>query len=303
MPTHTLRRLFACLSFLLTTFAFSAGTTGVRADTPRALWVWSTGTIREDPAAQAEFFRFAAAPRGNTAHAITTVYFDGMETADFANPVTVASLRRFLTAAHARHLRVEFLCGEPGWATAAGRPKGLSYVRAVLAFNQASTPAAQYDGFQYDVEPYTLPGWPSAGLQNGLLALLDGANGLIHTSGRPLPLSLAIPRWFGQPQFDFLDRKIIDRTDSVVVMDYVSTPEQFLADPADVLDYAGKKHKAVWIGVETGPVADAPKSTFYALGNTALESMLAAAHPQFQKSSAFRGYAIHHYGAYTALKP
>jgi hypothetical protein len=176
-------------------------------------------------------------------------------------------------------------------------------LNTILAFNRASPPAARYDGFQYDVEPYTLPGWPSPALENGMLSLLDSSNAAIHSAGQHLTLGLAIPRWFGQPQFDYLDRKIIDRADEIVVMDYVTTPQQLVVDPSDILTYASRKHKAVWIGVETGPVSDAPKSSFYSLGNAAMESELKAAWPQFKSQPAFRGYAIHHYSSYAALKP
>ncbi len=285
-------------SLLPCTFAASA-----KADPPRALWVWFTKNIREQPEAQADFFHFLAAPKGDASHAITTLYFDGMETADFKDPKTVTLLRKFLTTAHERHLKVQFLCGQSNWALPAGQPEALSYLNTVLAFNRASPAEARYDGFQYDVEPYTLPGWPSAALENGMLSLLDKSNAAIHASGRPLTLGLAIPRWFGQAQFDYLDRKIIDRADEIVVMDYVTTPEQLVNDPSDVLTYASKKHKAVWIGVETGPVADAPKSTFDALGNAAMEAQLKVAAPKFQSQPSFKGYAIHHYASYILLKP
>ncbi len=290
------------LRFCLFTVLFFAFTVSSHAAPPRAVWVWFTAGIREQPEAQAQFFKFLAAPRGDALHAITTIYFDGMETADFQKPATVIHLRQFLTAAHRRHIRVEFLCGESDWATQAGQPKGLSYLSAVLAFNRTSSPAARYDGFQYDVEPYTLPGWPSLSLENGMLSLLDSSNTAIHASKQHLTLGLAIPRWFGQPQFDYLDRKIIDRADEIVVMDYVTTPQHLVSDPADVLTYASKKHKAVWIGVETGPVSEAPKSSFYGLGNAAMENQLKAAWPQFKSQPSFRGYAIHHYSSYTTLK-
>lgn len=297
MNTPRFLRSLVCAALLFTVAA------SVHADPPRAMWVWFTKNIREQPEAQADFFHFLAAPQGNAAHAITTIYFDGMETADFKNPETVAHLRKFLTSAHERRIRVQFLCGQSHWATPAGQPEALGYLSAVLAFNHASPAGARYDGFQYDVEPYTLPGWPSAALENGMLSLLDKSNAKIHASGWPLTLGLAIPRWFGQTQFDYLDRKIIDRADEVVVMDYVTTPEQLINDPSDVLTYASQKHKAVWIGVETGPVADAPKSTFNALGNAAMEAELKEELLKFQSQPSFKGYAIHHYGSYSTFKP
>jgi hypothetical protein len=293
------RSVFACIIATLTL----AAVIPAQAALHRSLWVWSTKGIRELPLAQSQFFRFLAAPHGNPAHAITVIYFDGMQTSDYGNAKTVANLQQFLVAAHHRHIRVQFLCGDSDWATPAGLPQGVSYLKTILAFNSHSPPNARYDGFQYDVEPYTLPGWPSAALENGTVALFDASDAAIRASGQHLTLSAAIPRWFGQPQFGFLDRKIIDRTDEVIVMDYVTTPQQLINDPSDILHYANEKHKGVWIGVETGDLPDTPKSTFHQLGNGAMEEELKTDMPLFQAQPSFRGYAIHHYGSYAALKP
>jgi len=241
------------------------------AATGRALWVWSTRAIRQDAGVQSDFFRFLAAPKGVEGHAVTTVFFDGMDMADFENSAKVSQLRQFLAAAHAHHLTVDFLTGDPSWATPEKQSIGTDLLSAVLAFNSSSPAGARYDGFQYDVEPYSLPGWPSAELENGLLALLDKSNALIKESGHKVTLALAIPRWFGNPNLDHLDRKVIDRTDEVDVMDYVTNAASLVNDPADILQYASKTHKAVWIGVETGPLPATPRTTFFGDGNAGME--------------------------------
>jgi hypothetical protein len=287
----------ACLAlaFLIPNFAAAAPA--------RASWVWSTGNIRGDASQQAAFFQFLAAPHGDASHAITTVFFDGMDIKSFQDPATVAGLKQFMIAAHAKGIKVDFLCGDPSWATPAGQAEGTTLLSAILTYNHGSPPNARYDGFQYDVEPYTLPGWPSTDIENGLLALFDASNTLIHASGQHLKLAASIPRWFGNPDLNGLDRKIIDRTDEIDVMDYVSNADHLVSDPADILDYASKMHKAVWIGVETGPLPDTPRTTFYGVGNAAMEAVLSTALPSLEAQPSFRGYAIHHWATYQSLKP
>ncbi|BDI32830.1 hypothetical protein CCAX7_48810 [Capsulimonas corticalis] len=273
---------------------------------PRALWVWNTAAIRQDPANQAKFFQFLAAPRGDAGHAIKTIYFDGMQPRDFQDAGTVSRLRAFITAAHHKRLRVDFLCGDPSWATAQGQPEGLRNLTAILNYNKSSNAAARYDGFQYDVEPYTLTGpngWPSMTVQNGLVDLLGRSHAMIRASGQRVILSQAIPRWFTGAQFGLLGRLIMDQVDEVAVMDYVTTVEQMVGDPAEILSYASSKHKGVWIGVETNPLGDTPRATFYGSGNTVLERELAEALPKFKAQPSFRGYAIHDYIRYQTLKP
>ena len=271
---------------------------------PRSLWVWDTAAIRAGGRPQQDFFRFLTAPHGVPANAIRAIYFDGLNVSQLADPAVTRDLRRFLKTAHTRHLRVDFLTGDPHWATAARQPEGLAYIKAILDFNRGGATAAErFDGFQYDVEPYSLPDWPSPALRQGLLDLLDRSRELIHASGHRLLLTAAIPRWFDQPQFGFLDQGVIDRTDEVLIMDYVESPDRLVDDASGELDYAARVGKKVWVGVETGEVKDAPQTSFFDLGDTRLEAVLAAARPRLAARPAFAGYAIHHWAAYVTLKP
>lgn len=271
--------------------------------TPRSLWVWNTTAIRAGGAAQDAFFRFLTAPHGEPKNAITTLYFDGVNRKALADPAVARELRSFLKAAHARHLRVDYLCGDAHWAVEKGMPEALETLNAILTFNQDSAPDERYDGFQYDVEPYSLPEWPSPALRQGLLTLLDRSRAAITASGSKLLLTAAIPHWYDQPTHGYLDRAIIDRTDEVLIMDYVRKPENLVADAAGELAYAAKVGKKVWIGVETKDLKETPQVTFFGTGNAAMETALSAALPKLREQPSFAGYAIHPWSSYVTLKP
>ena len=275
------------------------------AATKRAMWVWSTQEIRGDAATQSQFFKFIGAPKGVASHAIGTLFFDGVDASDFSNPTTANGIRNFLSAAHARHLRVDYLTGEPDWAVAAYEKEGLTALQAMLEFNSGGSATQRYDGIQYDVEPYALPDWAQnqVTLVAGAVDLYTRCQAAIKASGQQVILSAAIPRWFGSVNGHDFAAPIIDHTDEVDVMDYVTTSEQLVNDPALILAHASLMHKKVWIGVETMELNDTPRATFHGSGNAALESVLATALPELKRQPSFAGYAIHHWDSYKALIP
>jgi hypothetical protein len=233
------------------------------------------------------------------------VFFDGVRQADFANAETVASLRRFLKEAHKRKLRVDFLTGDPSWALDSSQAIGLAYTQAVIDFNRGGDRSERYDGIQYDVEPYALPEWRTQRetLEAGLLGLLDKSRALIKASGQKLLLTAALPRWYGAQDGRVAYKDVVDRLDEIDVMDYVTTSAHLTNDPAGMLKYASATHKKVWIGVETGELKETPRSTFFDLGEAAMESVFAQSLAVFENEPSFAGYAVHHWAGYTGMKP
>ena len=68
------------------------------------------------------------------------------------------------------------------------------------------------------------------------------------------------------------------------------------------VDYAGKTHKDVWLGVEASELPTEPMATFYALGNAKMEDAFRAAEDAFANSRGFAGVAVEWYDTYIALK-
>ena len=269
----------------------------------RSLFVWNTTDIRNDPAAQDQFFRFIDAPFGASDHRIKTLFFDGVRSTEFGDTGTTGPLRRFLHAAHARGVRVVYLCGDPSWATPEHQADALDLLKAILEFNAAGKAGERYDGIAYDVEPYSLPGWPSQDLENGYLSLFDKSNEAIRASGQRLSMSAIIPRWFSNSELDGLDRKVVDRSDAIIIMDYVNSASRLVNDAGKEIAYAATAHKPVWVAVETGELDDTPRATFYGQSNSQMESALTQALPAFQSQASFVGYAIHSLHSYQPMKP
>jgi len=265
----------------------------------RALWMWDTSRIIGDEGLQSSAFRFMAAPHGDRGKSIDVLFCAGLTPSDLSSSDMARRLRAFIRSAHARRIRVDFLCGEPSWAQAAGSEYVLFYLSGVIAFNQAD-PDTAFDGFDYNVRPYLLSGWPSSEQMSGLVQLIDRSRQRISAANQSMLLVATVPTWYDQDQYQYLDRYIIDRADEVVVLDYVNTPTRLTGDAAGILTYASQHGKHVWLGVDTGP---STSNTFYGIGNEHMESVLATALPKCQTYSSFAGYAIESYETYLTLTP
>ncbi|MDR3711005.1 MAG: hypothetical protein P4L33_22105 [Capsulimonadaceae bacterium] len=269
----------------------------------RSLFVWDSSGIRGDQAAQSAFFRFIDAPFGHREHAIETLFFDGVRQSGFDDGATEESLRRFLRAAHGRGLSVYYLCGDPAWATPAQQPRALASLNAVIAFNARGKRGEQYDGITYDVEPYLVKGWPSQDLRDGYLELLQRSGTIIRASRQRFTMTAVIPRWFSNPELNGLDQRVIDASDGIVIMDYVTTASRLVNDAGKELSHASSVNKPAWIAVETGELKETPRATFFGQPASAMEQVLSEALRSFQSQTSFAGYAIHCLGSYQAMQP
>lgn len=301
------------LVFAMTAAAF--GLLAGEAYAERAMWVWGMADdiVLNTNNAQTDFFNFCAAPHGNSANAITLIFMDAKPYGfNLLTYNSGATLRSFLSAAHTRGIKVEFLSGDKSWATPEGRATGENLIDEVTTFNLGGTSAQRFDGIQYDVEPYLLRSktdsdaydWDyDRGLIWGsYLTLLTNCQTKINnynTANNPdIRFGAAIPRWY-TPGSTNGPEPIIDRIDYVAIMDYRDQSGQIIADAQDEINYAVTKGKNVYIGVEASHPTDTvdfpPSTTFYEEGNTAMESQLATVNSTLSAYSSYAGIAIHYY--------
>lgn len=262
--------------------------------------MWHGRAVLQDRAARESFFRFLAAPKGVANHRVGTVF---LAEVDPGSESSRQSLGDLLEQSHERGIRVDFLCGDPSYAEPEKNSDGLALLRKVVEFNRSEPAGRRFDGFQYDVEPYSLPDWPSASLRSGFLKLFDLSETEIRKSGGRLELGAAIPRWFDDPKLGGLYRDVLDRVDYVAVMDYVDTPSRFVRDASNTVEYATRIGKKAWLGAETTELPLEPMATFYAKGNAAMEDAFSSAEDAFGRTKGFAGVAIEHYDSYLALRP
>ncbi len=161
MPLLLKNRLPSVIIFIC---ALSVATITAGAN-ERAMWVWSMAAkivINANENDRADFYSFAAAPHGNAANAITTVFMTiGLELLE-NHPDRV---REFIADSHSRGLRIEYLDGDPLWAlTEIDSVTEMPYnnpattiLNKVIAYNNGcANDEERFDGIQFDVEPYLM---------------------------------------------------------------------------------------------------------------------------------------------------
>ena len=158
-------------------------------------------------------------------------------------------------------------------------------IHNVARYNQAVDPAERFAGLHYDVEPYLLAEYSGAArwpILRDYLRLLERAHALAQSAD--LSFEAAIPFWFDTvvipPGLEDdpavlrpLSEQVIDRTDSVALMDYRTMgvgPNGTLAMGESELLYASQKGRRVVLGLETTMLPDRDVYRFYDRGSPGL---------------------------------
>ncbi|MEW5767291.1 MAG: fibronectin type III domain-containing protein, partial [bacterium] len=278
----------------------------------RALWIWNpeaADIINDAGPARTDLFDFCSSPHGDSTKSVNAFFISAGDLVT-TNPNQV---RNFLTEAHARRFRIEYLCGDPNWATPAHRPEGEARCEAIISFNQAGLPSQRFDGFHLDVKPYTLSDWNSqysTYWQEYKTLLTNCRSKLLSFNAGYEPnitLNCDIPYWYdtdsdtGSEVTSTQDVQQIG--DWVTIMDYRDDTAGIIAGAEGEVQTANAAGKGVIIGVNTSPPADEPETiTFYEEGVTFMEEQLAVVLDEFDPDTGFLGLAVHDYGDYKTLR-
>ena len=292
----------------------------------RAIWVWSmSDTIVMNDTSRLDFYSFLAAPHGNPNAAIQAIFLS-LSPAILKNHPT--RVHEFLRDAHSRGMRVDFLTGDPLWALTMNDPTGSPYnlesiqvLQQVLAFNaQTHDPQQRFDGFQQDTEPYLLHrplSWHNPKDRNTIWTqyieslthwqkLVDTHN---QTVGDNIVLGAAIPFWWDPGQVPPANHTVVqDIVDYIAIMNYdTRSPVEMAASEIRYADTLPGRKNSVYVGLETLEVfwreptqgffhyLYPHSSSYYYLGNDALEKDANTIAQTYRKNPSFLGIAYHYY--------
>ena len=203
----------------------------------RATWIWNAAAWQRDPVALLAWARasgigllFITVPQG---------------------PAGVRErerLVRFVQQAHAQHVAVWSVDGDPHMVLPAEHAATVRRVQAYAGYNRTAPPDARLDGIQFDIEPYLLRD-DEAQHDAGYLALAHK----LRAAARDLKLEFVVPFWWSD-RTDLLAGLARD-ADGLAVMDYRTDPRQVYDFAAPFLDWAQANGKTVRIALEAGPIA------------------------------------------------
>ncbi len=293
----------------------------------KALWVWDTHSLVDDPSKWGDFFQFCE--KKKISHLWIQILLtqpnhpvDGVETAQ-----QVASqnlFRQFNQTAHKKGFQVEALDGAPEYALEGNHPEALNVVRTIIDFNQHSAAAERFDGIHFDIEPYLLVGWHDPERRTEILTeyldlLMETKTLMGHQSG--LRLTVDIPYWWHQkePKIGIPNAEVmfhgslkavtfhvIDLVDCIAIMDYrnhADGGDGIIAHGKEIIEYANKTHGArVYLAIET--FSEEPREVWFTSGITIEElkarnnpkrnKLLKQSHIQSSKLCAFQtGHLLH----------
>ena len=245
----------------------------------KAIWVWDTKSIISNGQGKSQFVDFLV-QHNFTEVFLAIPYEPGAAAQSGSLPITHGALDSLIGALHSRSIRVDALLGDKNFALPEWHRYVVGTVRNVERFNSTAHDSERFDGVHLDVEPYLLPGFNGPRHQEFLddyLVMLSEVRDQAHSSR--LTLGADIPFWYSEPD-EFTHtvstvriqgaeqpvyQRILDLVDNVAVMSYrtiSSGTDGVVAHSLDEMTYAQQVGKTVFVGLETGPIADEQILTF-----------------------------------------
>jgi hypothetical protein len=257
----------------------------------RAVWLWSTESMLDDPAETEEFLQFCQQQGIKYVWAQLPYQMNVERT---GNRVTNSrctirrqpELRRFLRSAHAAGLQVHALEGLPEHAQRQYHHVSIAIVDAVLEYNQQQIAVERFDGIHFDNEPYLLVGWHDPNRRKQILyeylTLNSECQRRVRAASPRIEFGVDIPFWWqeldrhGEPHalVSFQGTRqaaslhLLEMLDNVGVMNYRDAAQGvdgMIAHAQDLLQHAdGAGDVKVFLGVET--CAYQPIDVLFAVG-------------------------------------
>ncbi len=246
----------------------------------RALWVWNTEELLANDQDMSEFLTFVRK------QSIDTIYLQLPSV--FMNPTTLfdperdgSGVQNLLARLSRDGVNTLALDGAAEYALPENHEIVERTIRNVVRYNDAVGSTARFIGVHYDVEPYLLESYAGprrSPILRGYLHLLERAQALSRSAA--LLFEVAIPFWFDSVVISpgreddpavlrLLSEQVLDRVDSVAIMDYRTTdegPNGTVAHGLSELRYGTRHGQRVVIGLETTRLADSDVYRFYGAG-------------------------------------
>jgi hypothetical protein len=269
----------------------------------RAMWVWSTESIINDPLQTDQLLKSCESERiGHLWIQLPYRIESRVPASELQGPTSASMqrnsnteawvrvqnadrLRAFILQAHRQRIEVHALDGSPEFAVRSGHTIPLAVVDAVVEFNSLCKQTERFDGVHFDNEPYLLLGWSNRALREEIIHDLLSLNVACQEKARSagLKFGVDVPFWWNaldsetgeaagvvtfQGSRKAATHHCIDQLDNVGIMNYrdqADGADGMLAHGIDILEYADDAaHALVFMGVETFRYE--PQPVWFALG-------------------------------------
>lgn len=219
--------------------------------TTRSAWAWRPALWRDEPDRL-----LAEARRQGFARLYVSVEIDGGGLRD------AERFAGFVTRARGEGIGVRVVEGDPAMALDEGRRLAVERLRAILAYQEGSPPAARIEGIQYDIEPYIMTGY--AARPEPILAGWAQTIEALRMQAGSLALDMVLPFWLPG---DAGARQVVlpalaRAATSVTAMAYRTSGPAVQAAAEPLLAWGVEVGLPVQVALEAGPLEDEVSRTY-----------------------------------------
>lgn len=288
----------------------------------RGMWVYKTRDIAASEEEKARLFAFCEK------RIITDLFWQ----VHFSKPdektrvlENAEMTRAFLQKAHAHHLRIHALFGDPSHAQREKHHVVLASADAVIAFNQAGPAEARFDGIHLDIEPHGLTRWKKADVaqKRDLLTQFVEVHHLaakrLDEADAKLILGADIVFWLDKTNDDGSAlypvtvggvtrdpaQHLLDAVDHLAIMSYRSKVEGangMIPLVAKTIASADASKARVFVGAKMADIG--PKmETFFGQTESQMMQALARVDETYRPHPGYAGLAFFNYEAFKTMPP
>ncbi|MCY9756704.1 copper amine oxidase N-terminal domain-containing protein [Paenibacillus alvei] len=261
---------------------------------PKGTWIWDSQMIVKEAD---QVFSFAKE------HNVTALYLQ------IDTDMAPAKYESFIRSAKAHGIQVEALGGRPEWAYKEKRNEIAKFITWVTTYNSSVGEEASFAGLHFDIEPYRLSGWKTNN-RAIVTSWMDNLRWIEkETKGSGINITLDVPYWLNTikvPGTDYsMSAWLLEKFDRLVIMDYRNYAlgkSGIIENAQAIMREASTLKKQVVVAVETAESSEGPHTSFYSMGNEAMEKELQAAHNKLTRYMSYASFAIHDYDSWQEMK-
>ncbi|MNQ98625.1 hypothetical protein D3C85_1143260 [compost metagenome] len=205
---------------------------------------------------------------------------------------------------------MEALAGQSDWIYDKNQIYIQQWIAAVTQYNASVSALERFQGFHFDIEPYTLDIWKTnqTWVLERWMATIRFIELEIESWDRTMTMAFDIPFWINSclvpgSTYSF-SAWLLEKADSVVIMAYRNKAlggNGIIATAKSIiLEAATLKKKAV-IAVDTLPSKEADYTTFYKSNSSLMESELKQVKESLSPYPSYIGIAVHDYVRWVEL--
>ncbi|MCR8636615.1 copper amine oxidase N-terminal domain-containing protein [Paenibacillus radicis (ex Xue et al. 2023)] len=255
----------------------------------RSTWIWDSKIIENE---RDSILKFAVNQR------LTTIYLR------YETYTNQEAYRTFIRSANGLGIRVEALAGASDWIYENKQIYIQQFIGAVTQYNTSVDTLERFQGYHFDIEPYTLDIWKTQ--QNWVLERWMDTIRLIETevrrTDRSMTMAFDIPFWINSiavPGTNYsFSAWLLEKADSVVIMAYRNTAlgsNGIIARAKSIILEAVTLKKQAIVAVDTLPSKEGDHTTFHSLDPAHMESQLQLVKENLTPYPSYSGIAIHDY--------